>query len=402
MTAPTLSTRLATLQPSAIIQVANAARQLKEAGENVVSLSIGVPGFLPPKHVYEAAAKAVNEDTGDYLPGRGSKALVESFLAAMKLRGFDYTESEVASQSGGKGMLFNLFFALINPGDEVVVPAPYWASYPEMVKLVGGVPTHPKAGADQGYKLTAEQLEKSITAKTKAILFNNPSNPTGMLYTPDEVKALAAVLEKHSHVWIISDDIYDMLVFDGSKRAAHLLDFAPNLKARMIIVQSISKTYGMPGWRVGMAAGPKPLIDALLALTSQSSTNLPGVTMAAAAAAFGGSHDFLTEQKERLVKQRNHTLDVLAKLPGVSCPKPEGAFYVFPNIGGLLGKTSAGGVKLTDDITFCKTLLAEQKVAVVPGGAFGEPLAIRISYAGKMAELEEGLKRLTAFVNGLK
>lgn len=400
--APTLSARLATLQPSAIIQVANAARALKEAGENVVSLSIGVPGFLPPQHVYDAAGKAVTEDTGDYLPGRGSKALVEAFIAAMKLRGFTYTETEVASQSGGKGMLFNLFLALINPGDEVVVPAPYWASYPEMVKLVGGVPTHPKAGAEQGYKLTAEQLEKSITAKTKAILFNNPSNPTGMLYTPDEVKALATVLEKNPHVWIISDDIYDLLVFDGSERAAHLLDFAPSLRSRLIIVQSISKTYGMPGWRVGMAAGPKPLIDALLALTSQSSTNLPGVTMAAAAAAFGGSHSFLAEQKTRLVKQRDLTLEALAKLPGISCPKPEGAFYVFPNIGKLFGKTSAGGVPITDDVTFCKTLLAEQKVAVVPGGAFGEPQAIRISYAGKISELEEGLKRLTQFVNGLK
>lgn len=399
---PAIAHRLSTLQPSAIIQVANAAHALKEAGESVVSLSIGVPGFLPPKHVYEAAAKAVTEDTGDYLPGRGSKALVEAFIKSMAQRGFTYTEAEVASQSGGKGMLFNLFLALIDKGDEVVIPAPYWASYPEMVKLVDGVPVHPKAGAGQGYKLTANQLEKSITTKTKVILFNNPSNPTGMLYTPDEVKALATVLEEQKHVWIISDDIYDMLVFDGSKRAAHLLDYAPSLRDRMVIVQSISKTYGMPGWRVGMAAGPKVLIDALLALTSQSSTNLPGVTMAAAAAAFGGSHEFLVEQKERLVKQRNMALEALANMPGVSCPKPEGAFYVFPNIGGLIGKTSAGGATLTDDVAFCKALLAEQKVAVVPGGAFGDAQAIRISYAGKITELEEGLKRLTAFVNGLK
>ena len=398
----TLATRLSVVQPSPIIAVANLARTMKEAGENVVSLSIGVPGFLPPAHVYEAAQAAVKQDTGDYLPGRGSKALVDAFRASMKARGFEYAETEVAAQSGGKGMLFNLLLALINPGDGVLIPAPYWASYPEMVKIVGGIPVIIQATASQNYKITTAQLEAAISPTTKLIIFNNPSNPTGMLYTADEVKALAAVLAKHPHVGIISDDIYDMLVFNGTERAAHLLDFAPELRSRTLLLQSVSKTYGMPGWRVGMVAGPKPVVDALLTLTSQSSTNLPGVTMAAAAAAFGGSHAFLAEQKTRLVKQRDIALAALAAMPGITCPKPEGAFYVFPQIAACFGKTTAGGTILTNDVTFCNALLKEEKVAVVPGGAFGDAGAIRISYAGKEADLVDGMARLARFVGGLK
>ncbi|MFZ2587729.1 MAG: pyridoxal phosphate-dependent aminotransferase [Alphaproteobacteria bacterium] len=397
-----LATRLSVVQPSPIIAVANMARTMKEAGENVVSLSIGVPGFLPPAHVYEAAQAAVKQDTGDYLPGRGSKALVENFRKAMADRGFEYAETEIAAQSGGKGMLFNLLLALVNEGDEVIIPAPYWASYPEMVKIVGGKPAIVQATAAQNYKITAAQLEGAITPKTKLFIFNNPSNPTGMLYTGDEVKALAAVLEKHPHVGILSDDIYDMLVFTGDKRAAHLLDYAPSLKSRTLLLQSVSKTYGMPGWRVGLVAGPKPVVDALLTLTSQSSTNLPGVTMAAAAAAFGGSHEFLNEQLTRLVKQRDIALAALATMPGITCPKPEGAFYVFPQIKACFGKTSAGGTKLENDVSFCQALLKEAKVAVVPGGAFGDVGAIRISYAGKESELVDGMARLARFVDGLK
>lgn len=402
---PRLAKRLDVVQASPIIMVANAAREMKAKGENVVSLSIGVPGFLPPEHVYAAARAAVDSDTGDYLPGRGSPALVKAFVESMKARGFDYTESEVCAQVGGKGALFNLLLALVDAGDEVVVPAPYWASYPEMVKIVGGTPVMPKADARHGYKLSADQLEAAITAKTRVILFNNPSNPTGMLYHADEVAKIAAVLAKHPDIWIISDDIYDQLVFEGgvgpTKRAAQLMDSVPALRERLIIVQSVSKTYGMPGWRVGMVAAPKKVIDALLTLTSQSTTNLPAVPMAAAAAALSGPQDFLQVQKARLVKQRDETLAAMRELH-LECPVPEGAFYVFPQITGCLGKTSAGGVLLKDDVVFCQTLLAEEKVACVPGGAFGDAGAIRISYAGKPAELTEALVRLRRFVQGLR
>ncbi|MBI1308295.1 MAG: aminotransferase class I/II-fold pyridoxal phosphate-dependent enzyme [Proteobacteria bacterium] len=402
---PELSARMKALQPSAIIKVANAAREMKEAGEKVMSLSIGVPGFLPPAHVYEAAHAAVDQDSGDYLAGRGSAALVKAFVASMKAKGFEYAENEVCAQVGGKGALFNLLLALVNDGDEVVVPAPYWASYPEMVKLAGGVPVCPTADAQHGYKLTAAQLEAAISGKTKAVLFNNPSNPTGMLYHPDEVAAIAAVLAKHPGVWIISDDIYDELVFEGgvgeAKRAAQLMDSHPELRERLIIVQSVSKTYGMPGWRVGMVAAPKVVVDALLGLTSQSFTNLPAVTMAAAAAALSGPQDFLAEQKARLVKQRDEVLAALEKA-GLPCPKPEGAFYVFPQVKGCFGKTTAGGAVVADDVSFCQLLLREEKVACVPGGAFGDAGAIRISYAGKPEELTTALAGVVRFVAGMK
>jgi aspartate aminotransferase len=397
-----IADRLSVVKPSATIMIGQKAKELKDKGEDIVSLSIGVPGFLPPAHVYEAARKAVDADSGDYLPGRGSKALVEAFRKAMSAKGFDYAENEVAAQLGGKGMLFNLMMALINPGDEVVIPSPYWVSYPEMAKIFGGVPVTPHAGADQGYKLAPEQLEKAITPRTRMFVFNNPSNPTGMLYTADEVKALAAVLARHPGVWIASDDIYDRLVFDGSPRAAHLLDFAPELRERTVIVQSVSKSYGMPGWRVGMAAGPKMVIDALLTLTSQSSTNLPAVPMAAAAAAWGGDQSYLKPQLERLMTQRDIALGALSKMEGVTCPKPEGAFYVFPQVAGLYGKTTKGGATLTDDVAFCEALLTEGKVAAVPGGAFGEPRAIRLSYAGTESDLVEGLSRLAGFIAGLQ
>lgn len=401
-TAPALATRLDAVKPSAIITVANMARDLKAKGEDIVSLSIGVPGFLPPAHVYAAAHAAVEADSGDYLPGKGSAELVKAFLAAMKERGFDYAPENVTVQNGGKGLLFNLFLAVLDAGDTVVIPAPYWASYPEMVKIVGGVPVIVQASAAQGYKITPAQLDAALAQKPKMFLFNNPSNPTGMLYTPDEVRALAAVLVKHPDVWVVSDDIYDKLVFDGSARAAHLLDFAPELKERAIIVQSVSKTYGMPGWRVGMVAAPKAVVDALLKLTSQSHTNLPAVTMAAAAAAWSGDQGFLNGQKARLVAQRDTTLAALAAMPGITCPVPEGAFYVFPQVKALYGKTTAGGRAITDDVGFCEALLHEAKVAVVPGGAFGDTGAIRISYAGHAGELAKGLQRMATFVSSLR
>lgn len=399
-----LAERMGAVQPSAIIKVAGKARELKAAGQDVVSLSIGVPGFLPPAHVYAAAHGAVDGDTGDYLPGRGSAALVTAFVKSLAARGFHYTESEVSAQVGGKGALFNLLLALVNPGDEVVVPAPYWASYPEMVKIVGGVPVTPLGDAAHDYKITPSQLASSLTAKTKVVIFNNPSNPTGMLYTPDEVAALAKILAVRKDVWIISDDIYDRLVFDERDapggRAAQLMDTVPELKERMAIVQSISKTYGMPGWRVGMVAAPKPLIDALLTLTSQSFTNLPAVTMAAAAAAMDGPQDFLQAQKARLLKQRDMTLAALAEM-GLPCPLPEGAFYAFPQVKGAFGKKTPGGKEVKDDVVFCELLLEEALVAVVPGGAFGDSGAIRISYAGKETELAEGLKRMAAWLKKL-
>jgi aspartate aminotransferase len=270
-----------------------------------------------------------------------------------------------------------------------------------MVKLAGGVPVCPYAGPESDYKLTAKQLQAHLGDDVTAIIFNSPSNPTGMVYTRDELVEIADVLKKFPDLWIISDDIYDHLIFSGEKRAAHLLDVAPELRDRLIIVQSASKTFGMPGWRVGLVAGPKVVVSALVDMASQSFTNLPAVPMAAVEAALKGGLDFLQPQLVRLKKHRDMTLETLKKL-NLPCPVPEGAFYVFPQIGGCLGKTSAGGVKIDSDEIFCQTLLAEQKVAAVPGGAFGDAKAIRLSYAGKEEGLKAGLAGLEAFVQGLK
>jgi aspartate aminotransferase len=390
-----LATRLQSLQPSPIVQVAAQARALKAAGHEVLSLSIGVPGFLPPAHVYAAAHAAVDADTGDYLAGRGSAALVGAFLGRLSQLGFDYAESEVCAQVGGKGALFNLMLALLNPGDEVVIPAPYWTSYPEMVRLVGGVPVTPLATAAQDYKLTPAQLQAALTPRTKMVILNNPSNPTGMLYDAAEMAALAKVLAGQPGVWVVADDIYDMLTLATPtlSRAAHVLDSQPALKPRTVLVHSVSKTYGMPGWRVGMVAGPKPLIDGLLALSSQSFTHLPAVPMAAAAAALSGPQDFLLVQKERLLAQRDVALEALRALQW-PCPVPAGAFYVFPQVRGLFGRTTAQGRVLSNDVVLCEALLAEALVAVVPGSAFGDDGAIRMSFAGPRQELVAALDRL--------
>lgn len=400
-----LANRMGAVQASPIIAMAQAVRDkqahLTADEPRIISFSIGVPGFLPPKPVYDAAHAAVDADSGDYLAGRGSPALVKGWVAGLKARGFSYAENEVCAQVGGKGGLFNLLLALLNTGDEVVIPAPYWTSYPEMVRLAGGAPVHPAAGAEQNYKITPAQLQAAITPRTKAFIFNNPSNPTGMLYTAKEVAGLAEVLAAHPHVWIISDDIYDMLVYAGEgSRCPHLLDTQPEMRDRTVLVNSISKTYGMPGWRVGLVAGPKPVIDALLTLTSQSQTHLPAVTMAAAAAALNGSHDFLYHQRQRLKKQRDMVLEA-CKAMHLVCPVPEGAFYAFPNIGAWLGKRTSLGARLDSDEDVCKALLNEAYVACVPGGAFGDAQAIRLSYAGKEADVLEGLNRISTWAAGL-
>lgn len=393
-----LAVRMDALEASAIIRMSQRVRELKAAGRQVFSLSIGVPGFLPPAHVPAAAVAAVGADTGEYLPGRGSAALVAAFRQNLADKGFAYSEREICAQPGGKGALFNLMLALVGDGDRVVVPAPYWASYPEMVKLAGGVVVAPYAGAGQGYKLLPAQLAEALRG-ARLLVFNNPSNPTGMLYSAEELRGLAEVLEAWDG-WIISDDIYDRLVFaDGMERAPHLLDVAPGLRERLVMVQSVSKTYGMPPWRVGMVAGPEAVVTALVDLASQSFTNLPGVAMAAAAAAFGGSHDFLAAQLARLRRQRDETLAATRRM-GLDCPVPMGAFYVFPQVAPLLGKTSPGGVLLADDEMFCRALLEEAGVAAVPGGAFGDAGAVRISYAGDGGELTVALERMEAFVAG--
>jgi aspartate aminotransferase len=389
------------VKPSATVAVSNKVREMKAAGEDVISFSIGVPGFLPPRHVYDAAHAAIDADKGTYLPGKGTPELLQAFQHRLKEDGFDYAEDELCVALGGKNALFNLMQVLVGPGDEVLFPAPFWTSYPDIVALAGATPKWVDCGAKDDYKLSATKLAAAITPQTKACIFNNPSNPTGMVYSQAEIKALADVLADHPNIWILSDDIYDKMVYDGEKFHS-LLTARPDLRDRFVIMQSISKTYGMPGWRVGMVAAPPQLMKPLLTFVGQALMNVPGVAMAAAAAAFGGDHDFLPPLKKEFEQKRDMVMEVLAGLEGITCPRPGGAFYAFPDVSALYGRTSAGGTKITDDIAFCTAMLEEQKLALVPGSGFGAPQAVRISYATDINTLKKGLGRFADFINGLR
>ena len=383
-------------QPSATVAVAAKVQELKSAGREVISFSIGVPNFEPPAHAYAAADVAPAKDPGQkYAPAAGLPALRKAFAERLKKDGFDYASEQTCVALGGKNALFNLFLLLLNEGDEIIIPAPYWTSYPDMVSLVGGTPKMIDCPAEQNYKLTPEQLDQAITPNTKAFIFNNPSNPTGMVYTKEEVAALAKVLAKHSHVQIISDDIYDKLIYDGEK-FHHLTHAEPALKDRTFICQSISKTYGLPGWRVGMIAAPSvDMIKKLGNLGGQTFMNVPPVAQNVAEACFAGDHSFLEPIKAHFTQNRDIIMNTFDELDGVVCPKPQGAFYAFPDVSALFSSTIA------DDIAFCNALLEETGVALVPGSGFGAPNCVRFSYAVPKETLESGLEKFAAFCKSL-
>ena len=393
---PTFAKKMENAKPSAVVQVAEKVADLKKQGRDIISFSIGVPNFLPADHVYKAAHKAIDGDSGAYLPGRGSEELVEAFTKQMANKGLDYKKTEVAAAVGGKQALFHLLFAMLDEGDEVLIPTPYWTSYPDMVNILGGKSVFMPCPASQDYKLKPEQIADAVTPRTKVLMFNNPSNPTGMVYTRDEIKAIGDELENHD-IWLISDDIYDRMIFDGEK-FHHLLHTNPALRARTACVQSISKNYGMPGWRVGMVAAPEGLIKQLLTLNSTSITNINNVSMAAAAAAFGGDQSFSDGMVDVFAKKRDMVMDVLGKIPGLTCPQPKGAFYAFPDVSATYGK-SHDGTAIKDDISFCTAMLEAKNLALVPGSAFGEPNGVRISYACPEKDLQEGLKRFADFLS---
>ncbi len=398
---PTFSDRMNAVKPSATVQVANKVQELKAAGEKVISFSIGVPGFLPPQHVYDAAHAAIDQDTGNYFPGKGVPVLIQAFKNRLAEDGFHYSDDELSPALGGKNALFNLMQALCGASDEVLYPTPYWVSYPDITILAGATPKSIYCGADQNYKLTPQQLEASITPKTKVFIFNNPNNPTGMVYSEAEVKALGDVLEKHPNIWILSDDIYDKMIFTGDK-FHHLLKTNPSLKNRTAIMQSVSKTYGMPGWRCGMVAAPEALTKKLITLIGQSVMNVPGVVMAAGAAAFGGDHTFLDPINADFEQKLQTVMNCFDGIDGLTCPQPNGVFYAFPDVSSFYEKTTANGTLLTDDIAFCTALLEEQKVALIPGSASGENKAVRFSYACDEVILKDGLSRFESFMKGLK
>jgi aspartate aminotransferase len=393
---PQLAQRVGRAKPSAIMVIAEKARQLKTAGRDIISFSIGVPNFLPGEHVYAAAREALSHDSGQYGSNRGADVLLDAFLKHIEALGFSgYTRMNLSIGIGAKQVLYNLCEALMDEGDEICFAAPYWTSYRDIADIVGAKINVMHCGAEQNYKLTPAQLDAALARKPKVFLFNNPSNPTGMVYTGEEIAALAEVLVKHPDTWVITDDIYNSMVFDGL--GYHNFVFAkPKLRERVIFVDSISKTYGMPGWRVGLIAGPEVVAKAITTLNSNHITSLPEVITAAAVAALSGPQDIPKAKCAEFAGKRDTVFAALSAIPGVVCPRPQGAFYAFPDISVAFGK-SHNDVKINSDVEFCAALLEAKGVACVPGSAFGESRALRISYTCPTAQLAPGLARIAEF-----
>jgi len=394
---PTLARRIGRAKPSAIMAVAEKARKLKAEGRDIISFSIGVPNFLPGEHVYQAARDALAKDSGQYGSNRGTDALLDAFLRHIEALGLTgYTRANVSTGIGAKHILYNLAESLLDEGDTIAYPSPYWTTYADIADIVNARALPLPCPASQDYKLTPAQLDEALaTHKPKVFLFNNPSNPTGMVYAPEEVAALADVLVKHPDTWIVTDDIYNRMLFDGLAYT-NFVQARPELRERTVFVDSLSKTYGMPGWRVGFMAGPEVVAKALTTMNSNHITNVPEVVTAAAIAALTGPQDVPTAKNAEFQAKRDQVLAAMAAIPGVVCPRPQGAFYVFPDISCAFGK-SHGGVKIENDVDFCNALLDAKGVACVPGSAFGEPRALRISYTCPTPQLAPGLQRFQEF-----
>ena len=391
-----LAQRMGRAKPSAIMAVAEKAKALKAAGRDIISFSIGVPNFLPGAHVYAAAAASLQKDSGQYGSNRGADALLDAFLAHIAAVGLSgYTRANCATGIGAKHVLYSLAEALLDEGDTIAYAVPYWTTYADIAEIVGAKSLQLPCPASQNYKLTPAQLDAALASKPKVFLFNNPNNPTGMVYTRDEVAALADVIAKYPDTWIITDDIYNRMVFDGLGYH-NFVHFRPELRDRVIFVDSLSKTYGMPGWRVGFIAGPESVAKALTTLNSNHITNIPEVITAAGVAALSGPQDVPTQKNAEFQAKRDQVMAVMNAIPGVICPRPQGAFYVFPDISCAFGK-SHGGVKIMNDVDLCNALLEAKGVACVPGSAFGEPKSLRISYTCPTPQLVPGLQRFQEF-----
>jgi aspartate aminotransferase len=396
-----LSDTLARVKPSPTVAVTTLANELKAAGKDVIGLGAGEPDFDTPEHIRAAGKRAIDEGKTRYTAPDGIAELKQAICDKFKRdNGLDYTPKQVSVGTGGKQILYNALMATLNPGDEVVIPAPYWVSYPDMVLLAGGTPVVAEASLESRFKLTPEQLEAAITPKTKWFIFNSPSNPTGAGYSRDELKALTDVLLRHPHVWVMTDDMYEHLAYDGFEFCTPA-EVEPALYDRTLTCNGVSKAYCMTGWRIGYAAGPEPLISAMRKIQSQSTSNPCTISQWAAVEALNGSHEFIAANNEVFKRRRNMVVERLNAIEGITCPTPEGAFYVYPSIAGLIGKVTPGGTKIADDETFAKALLEDKGVAVVFGAAFGLSPNFRVSYATSDAALAEACDRIEAFCKGL-
>ena len=396
-----LSDTLARVKPSPTIAVTTKAAELKAQGRDVIGLGAGEPDFDTPQNIKDAAKRAIDAGRTKYTPVDGipelKKAICAKFLAE---NGLSYAPNQISVGTGGKQILYNALMATCNPGDEVIIPAPYWVSYPDMVELAGGTPVCVVAGIDQDFKLSPAQLEAAITPKTKWFIFNSPSNPTGAGYTRAELRALCDVLLRHPQVWIMSDDMYEHLVFDDFVFTTPA-QVEPALYDRTLTCNGVSKSYAMTGWRIGYAGGPAHLIKAMGTIQSQSTSNPSSVSQYAALEALTGPQDFLAPNRALFQRRRDLVVAMLNDAVGITCPKPEGAFYVYPDISGCIGKTSPKGVKITDDEVFATALLEETGVAVVFGAAFGLSPNFRVSYATGDEVLREACSRIQKFCASL-
>ncbi|AUH34326.1 pyridoxal phosphate-dependent aminotransferase [Paracoccus tegillarcae] len=395
-----LSDTLARVKPSPTIAMTGRVAELRAEGKDIIGLSAGEPDFDTPSHIRDAAKAAIDAGHTRYTPVDGiaplKQAICQKFARDNDL---DYTPQQVSVGTGGKQILYNALMATLNPGDEVIIPAPYWVSYPDMVLLAGGKPVPVPCGADQDFRLTPEALAAAITPRTKWLMLNSPSNPSGTAYDRAAMQALTDVLLDHPHVRVMADDMYEHLVF-GDFEFVTPAQVEPRLKDRTLTVNGVSKAYAMTGWRIGYGAGPQQLIRAMAMVQSQSTSNPSSISQHAALAALNGPQDYIAESRAAFQRRRDLVVAGLNDCPGIDCPTPQGAFYVYPSIRGLIGLTSAGGTVIADDEAFANALLEETGVAVVFGAAFGLSPHFRISYATSDEELTDAIARIKRFCEG--
>ena len=389
------------IQPSATIAVSSKARQLQAAGRDIISLSAGEPDFDTPQNIKDAAKRALDQGRTKYTDVDGIPELKQAIAAKFKRdNGLDYKPSQVSVGTGGKQVLYNALLATLNPGDEVVIPAPCWVSYADIVLLGGGKPVFAETTLEDGYRLRPEALEKAITEKTKWFIFNSPSNPTGTAYSAEDIKLLTDVLLRHGHVWVLTDDMYEHLLYDGLKFATPA-QVEPKLYGRTLTMNGLSKAYCMTGWRLGYAAGPEVLINAMRKLQSQSTSNPSSIVQWAGVEALNGPQDFIAHNNAIFVERRDLVVSMLNQAKGIRCPKPQGAFYVYPSIRDSIGKTSKAGKVIGNDEDFVTALLDEEGVAVVHGAAFEGSPSFRVSYAASTDSLKEACMRIQRFCGNL-
>jgi aspartate aminotransferase len=396
-----LSDMLSRVKPSPTVAVTALARELKARGKDVIGLGAGEPDFDTPENIKAAARAAIDAGRTKYTAPDGIPELKSAIAEKFRRdNGLDYEPGEIIVSTGGKQVLYNALMATMNPGDEVIVPAPYWVSYPDMVRMGGGTPVIVAAGVETGFKLTPAQLEAAITPRTKWLIFNSPSNPTGAGYSRDELKALTGVLMRHPHVWVMSDDMYEHIAYPPFTFCTPA-EVEPRLRERTLTVNGVSKAYAMTGWRIGYAGGPAELVGAMKTVQSQSTTNPCSISQWAAVEALNGPQDYLETARAAFLRRRDLVVEMLNAAPGVSCPVPEGAFYVYPDIAGCLGRVTPGGRRLETDEDFATALLEETGVAAVFGAAFGLSPNFRVSYAADDATLREACARIQRFCAAL-